>query len=60
MMVDSPDLEMRGHVIDQVSRPQIDVSRTATKADLKAGMEVPGAVLAGGYYPVDRRSSRAE
>ncbi len=52
LMIDSLDLNLREQVLDEAKNPQIELSRTLAKADLKAGVDVPGAELAGGYYLV--------
>jgi hypothetical protein len=52
LVCDSLDLEVRAQVLGEVKAPVVDVSLSLVKADLKAGIAVPGAELAGGTYLV--------
>jgi len=54
LLCDSIDLDLRAQVLGEVTSPRVEVSTSLVKADLKAGIEVPGAELAGGYYLVRR------
>lgn len=50
LVCDSLDLDLRDQVLAAVTSPKIEVSTSLVKADLKAGVEVTGAKLAGGTY----------
>ena len=52
LVCDSLDLDLRAQVLGVVRSPAVDVSLSLVKADLKAGIAVPGAELAGGTYLV--------
>lgn len=49
-LMDSIDLDLRESTLAAVTSPAIEVSKSAVKADLKAGVEIAGARLAGGTY----------
>jgi Gp157 protein len=49
---DSLDFEIREQVLAELKSPKLEVSTSLAKVDLKAGIEVPGAKLAGGTYVV--------
>lgn len=51
-LCDSLDLDVREQVLAEVKSPKIEVSLSAVKADLKAGVDVPNARLTGGSYVV--------
>lgn len=51
-MLDSLDLEMRAQVIEAVRAPRLEVSLSTAKKALDAGVEIPGAKLAGGVFVV--------
>ena len=50
LICDSLDLDLRDQVLAEVKSPALEVSTSLVKADLKAGVCVPGATLAGGFY----------
>lgn len=52
LMCDSLELDLREQVLGEVKAPKIEVSTSLVKADLKAGIGVPGTQLAGGTYLV--------
>jgi hypothetical protein len=52
LVCDSLDLDLREKVLAEVTSPKLEVSYSAVKGDLKAGIEVPGCELAGGTYVV--------
>jgi len=52
LVCDSLDLDLREHVLGEVKSPKVEVSTSLVKADLKSGVSVPGAELAGGFYLV--------
>ena len=54
LVCDSLDLDLREQVLGEVKSAKVEVSRSAVNDDLKAGVEVPGAELAGGFYLVRR------
>lgn len=50
LLCDSLDLDLRDQVLAAVTSPKVEVSTSLVKTDLKAGVDVPGAKLAGGTY----------
>jgi hypothetical protein len=54
LVCDSLDFQLREQVLSEVRSPKVEVATSLVKADLKAGVEVTGAVLAGGTYLVRR------
>jgi hypothetical protein len=52
LVCDSLDLDLRDQVLDEVKSPKVEVQSSLVKPDLKAGIPVPGAELAGGFYLV--------
>ena len=50
LICDSLDLDLRDQVLGEVKSPKSEVSTSLVKADLKAGLDVPGCQLAGGTY----------
>jgi hypothetical protein len=52
LLCDSLDLDLREQVVAEVRAPKVEVSTSLVKADLKAEIAVPGAILAGGTYLV--------
>lgn len=54
LLCDSLDLDLREQVLAEVRTPKVEVSTSLVKADLKAEIAVPGAILAGGTYLIRR------
>jgi len=52
LVCDSLELNLREQVLGEIKSPKVEVSLSLVKADLKAGLGVPGAHLAGGTYLV--------
>jgi hypothetical protein len=52
LLCDSIELDLRAQVLGEVKSPKVEVQSSLVKPDLKAGVSVPGAELAGGYYLV--------
>jgi hypothetical protein len=52
LVCDSLDLDLREQVMCDMKSPKLEVSLALVKTDLKAGIDVTGAKLAGGTYLV--------
>jgi len=52
LVCDSLDLDLRAQVLEEVKSAKLEVSTSLVKADLKANVDVPGCMLAGGTYLV--------